>query len=304
MIYIQCAICREKQKIVSLYQETFNISKLDQNTFSARRTPDRTHYKFVKCLNCGLIFSSPILEKAKIHRFYFKSNFNYQIESEYLKKTYGHYLEKILPKKGRDKIKLLDIGCGNGFFLEEAKRMGVVNVFGIEPGEPSVKKASPEIRKNIKINILREGLFKKGTFDIICCFHTLDHIIDPNSFLQITFGLLKKGGKVLFIMHDTNGLSVKLFGEKSAIYDIEHIYLFNQHNLTKIFYNHKFKKIKTFSVKNRYPLQYWMRMVPLPQFAKPYFLKMLQFTGLGEIPFSVRAGNIGIVASKTDRVLH
>lgn len=295
---IQCAICGKQQKIKILYQQTFRASAINEKTFSARRTPDRQHHRFVRCGNCELIFSNPILSPSKILKLYLDSTFDYQTESEYLKKTYGRYLKKTFKREKRKKLKLLDIGCGNGFFLEEAKTMGIENVYGVEPGKATVKKAPKWLQKKIKVGLFEKNSYRQSSFDIICCFHTLDHIIDPNAFLQEVYSTLKKGGKALFIVHDTNGLSVKLFGEKSPIFDIEHIYLFNRRNLAKLFSKNKFKNIQTFSVKNTYPLSYWLRMSPLPHQIKAAILNFLKEIKLADLPISLNAGNIGIIAQK------
>lgn len=298
MILLKCAICQNKEKLSIMYKENFDAEKISAETFSARRTPDRMHYRFVKCLNCGLIFSNPILEPQKIASLYSESNFHYDIEAPYLKKTYSDQLKTILKSKDVSKMKLLDIGCGDGFFLEGAKKLGIDDVNGIEPGKKTVAKAPKWLREKIKVNILKKGLFKQNTFDIICCFHTLDHIVKPTNFLQLVKSLLKKGGVAFFVVHDTDGLSVKIFGEKSPIFDIEHIYLFNPQTLRRIFLNNDFKVKKVYDLKNTYPLSYWCRMMPMPKFIKLPLLKVLKFTNLGLIPLSINAGNIAIVAER------
>ena len=298
MISLQCVLCTKRQKIKELYKENLNLQKINSITFSARRTPDRIHHRFVKCYRCGLIFSNPILPKEKIVNFYKKSTFDYGHESAYLKKTYGYYLKQLLGNSAREKLRLLDIGCGNGFFLEEASDMGIGKVFGVEPGKASVKKAPQWLQKNIKVGLFEKKVYKNNTFDAISCFHTLDHIIEPDVFLEDVYAALKRGGKALFIVHDTDGLSVKLFGEKSPIFDVEHVYLFNRKNLAKLFAKSKFRKIQTFNVKNTYPLIYWFRMVPLPKKIKEVFLSVLISTRLGNLSLSLSAGNIGIIAEK------
>lgn len=298
MISISCAICENKQKIIELYPETINFEKVNAETFSARRTPDRMHFRLVKCTNCDLIFSNPILGRHKIDNLYKKSSFSYIDESKYLKKTYLSYLEKALVGLDKSKLKLLDIGCGNGFFLEEVKNFGVKSVYGVEPSKAAVEKASKNLKKNIKNDILKPNLFKNNFFDVICCFHTLDHITNPNSFLKICFKLLKKDGIILFVVHNTDGLSVKVFGEKSAIFDIEHIYLFNPKSLSTIFAKNGFKIIDIFDIKNRYPISYWTRMVPIPTPLKYLFLKILEVTNIGKVPLAIKPGNIGIIARK------
>lgn len=297
MLKTMCAICGNNKNTKVLYKSTFSNKKLNSNIFSARRTPDRLHYRLVKCENCGLIFSNPILDLNKINSLYLKSDFNYSGESEYLKKTYFKYFQKYLSIKNLKDKKILEIGCGNGFFLEELKDKGIKNVYGIEPGIESVKKAPLKIRNNIKTDILKEGLFAKESFDIILCFHTLDHIPNPNKFLSISYSLLKKGGQVFFIVHNTNGLSVKLLKEKSPIFDIEHIYLFNKSNLSAIFTKNRFNNTNVFDISNTYPLSYWIKLFPIPIFFKKTILNLLKLTKIGLIPVKLNAGNIGIIAS-------
>lgn len=298
MIALQCAICEKKQKLIELYPKNFSQKKVSAKTFSARRTPDRIHYRFVKCLNCGLIFSNPILPAKEIERFYKESGFDYALEASFLRKTYGHYLQAVLSTQKNKNVNLLDIGCGNGFFLEEAKEMGIRDVQGIEPGKPSVLTAPKWLQKKIKIGFFTNRSYKKNMFSVICCFHTLDHIVDPNTFLQNVYTALKPGGEALFIVHNTDGLSVKLFKEKSPIFDIEHIYLFNKKTLAQLFEKNKFSVVQTFDVKNRYPLIYWIRMTPIPNPLKKILLAFLNTTKLSNVPLAVKAGNIGIIAQK------
>lgn len=298
MINTKCAICGNKEKLEVLYPATFNLSALGPKTFSARRTPDGTHYRFVKCANCGLIFSNPILPLDKIAKLYKDSTFDYAPEAEYLKKTYGAVLERMLPHIGIQKTKVLDIGCGNGFFLERAEELGVQHVFGVEPSIPAIKMAPKRLQSKIKASIFKPGLYKALTFDIACCFHTLDHVTDPMAFVKEMYRILNRGGQASVIVHDTGGLSVKLFGEKSPIFDIEHIYLFNKVTLRRIFMMSGFKTAEVFDLENEYPLVYWFRMIPLPPWIKNNLIKLLAFLNLDKVPLKLKSGNIGIVAKK------
>ena len=206
-------------------------------------------------------------------------------------------MRPLLNIKEKNNLKVLEIGCGNGFFLEELKDNGFKRVYGIEPGKMSVKKARPDIKKNIKISILKENLFPKNYFDIICCFHTLDHIVEPNVFIKEIKFLLKKNGKVFFVVHNTSSLSAKLMGENSPIFDIEHIYLFNKGNLIKIFKKNNIKNLKVFDIKNTYQLNYWIKLFPMPHKLKSFILNFKNSKILSR-SISLRAGNIGIIGEK------
>ncbi len=294
---ILCAICGNNKNTKLLYKENYDFSKLNKKTFSARRMPDGTHYRFVKCYVCGLIFSDPIIDAFKIKKFYEDSDFNYQTESEYLRKVYLKYFKKFINPKSK-KINILEIGCANGFFLDELRKNGFKNVYGVEPGGNSVKRANKYLRNRIKIDLFKKEQFNGNSFDLILCFHTLDHVVDPNQFLKDVNYVLKENGKIFFVVHNTKGFSARLFGEKSPIFDIEHIFLFNKENLKKIFKKNNFDKTFSFNIINEYHLSYWAKLFPMPIFIKKPLLRLLNFSRVGYIPLSLPAGNIGIVAKK------
>lgn len=260
--------------------------------------PDKLHYKINKCSRCGLIFSSPIFPDEKLSKFYRESLCNYEDQIPYLIKTYFKIIKEIkkdLPKNP----KVLEVGCGNGFFIKALVDLGLTkNVFGVEPGSKMVLKADSSVRNQIKIDVFKPSLFPKKKFDLILCFHTLDHMFNPKEFIQGAFSMLKNGGYIIVVVHDTEGLSVKVFGEGSAIFDIEHIYLFNKKTLSEIFLLSNFKVIKVFNVVNRYPLNYWVGMSGFPPVIKKFTNYIVNIFGIGKISFSIPAGNIGIIARK------
>ncbi len=191
----------------------------------------------------------------------------------------------------------MEIGCGNGFFLEEAKQQGY-EVYGVEPGKPSVDKAKPEIKKRIIVDIFKPGEFKKNFFDVICCFQTFDHVPDPNGLLAECYKVLKKGGLMLFFNHDIGAWQNRLMGEKSPIIDIEHTYLFDKKTMRKIFEKHKFKVLDVKSSFNIHHLSYWLHLFPLPNLIKLPIIKFLNLTRLGNLKFKMHPGNIVIFAKK------
>ena len=295
-----CAIC-EKSNFEILYPENFDSKKINSRIFSARRLPDRIHYQIVKCKNCALVYSTPILEYEKIEKLYKKSFTTYDEHLENLKQTYGYYLKQLQEYNiflgGGRNLKLLEIGCGNGFFLEEAKKQGY-KVYGVEPGKQSVEKAKPEIKKNIIVDIFKPGQFKKNFFAVICCLQTLDHIPNPNEILAECHKLLKKGGLMLFFNHDVGAWQNKLMGEKSPIIDIEHTYLFDKSTMRKIFEKHHFTVREVKSSFNIHHLTYWIQLFPLPKLLKLRLISFLNFTRLGKLKIKMYPGNLVLIAQK------
>lgn len=291
-------MCGQKQQIRTLYEATFDKRDFSYKTYSARRSPDKIHYRILKCERCSLVFSSPVFPLKELSRFYKKSACNYRKQVPYLIKTYFKILEEIkneLPKNP----KVLEVGCGDGFFLKALVDLGFTNnVFGVEPSSKMISEADPILRNKIKVDIFKSNIFPKNSFDLILCFHTLDHMFDPKEFVQGTQAMLKKNGYVIVIVHDTEGLSVKLFGERSAIFDIEHIYLFNKKTLKEIFIRNGFKNVSVFNLINNYPLNYWLKMSGFPLYIKKFIEFIFNALGINKKTVAIPAGNITLIAKK------
>ncbi len=205
-----------------------------------------------------------------------------------------HHIRKKLPRNPT----VLEVGCGNGFFLQMLQNKGIRDVRGVEPGKQMVDQAAGRLRRRIKNDIFKKNQFAKNSFDVVCCFHTLDHMTDPNLFVQEALRILRPGGFALVVVHDTAGWSVKLFGERSPIFDIEHIYLFNKQNLRQLFVNAGFTALEVHNLVNTYPIRYWLRMSGLPQPVKKLGQKVLDVMGLSQPPCSFAGGNIYLIAQK------
>lgn len=296
MITQVCALC-ERNNFRVIYNANFDTQKVDARIFSARRLPDRIHFRMVQCKTCHLLYSNPIFELKKIANLYKKSFTNYDDQIDNLVATYGYYLKKLdrfSPQKG----KFLEIGCGNGFFLQEAKRQGYKNVYGVEPGKQSVQKAPREIRKHIIPDIFKKGQFKVSSIDVLCCFQTFDHVPNPNAFLKNCYTVLKQGGIVLFLNHDATALSAKLLGEKSPIIDIEHTYLYNKKTMRQMFEKHGFTVLSVKNAFNIHYLSYWLYLLPLPSFIKAFFTTLLKMTNLFHARIKIYPGNLVLIAKK------
>lgn len=298
MVDIICAICGKKQQTKVLFEATFKEKDLTEKTYSARRLPDKIHYRILKCNKCSLIFSSPVFSAEKLSALYRKSMCNYKDQIPYLIKTYFNLVNKIKNKLPKNP-KILEVGCGDGFFLKAlVEKKFTKNIFGVEPSAKMVLEADPTLRSKIKVDFFKIGLFPKNSFDLILCFHTLDHMFDPKEFVLGAHEMLKKNGHVIVVVHDTEGLSVKLFGEKSAIFDVEHIYLFNKKTLRKIFSDNGFKAIEVANLVNSYPLNYWTQMSGFPKIIKKYAKIVFDKLGISKKEISIPAGNIALIAKK------
>ena len=290
-----CPICDTDNNSEKVYKENLP-SKLEKINYSGRKKPDGYHYEMLRCKNCSLLYASSIYEVEITDKLYESSNFPYNNELDGLKKTYGNclkYIENLISKKES----FLEIGCGNGFLLEEAIKQGWKNVIGVEPSFEAINQAKPNIMKKIIHSTFKSNSFKKNSYDLVFFAMVLEHVPDVNEFLSEIFQILNPGGVVIGICHDERHLLSRLLKNKHPIINDEHNYVFGKKTLKKIFLKHQFKNIDINNLKNYYSVDYWFNMAPVPKIIKKP-LKLISKSFLRDQNIGIKAGNIFLVGKK------
>jgi len=161
-----------------------------------------------RCANCGFVFSciKPSIEELNVaYSSYARDN---QI-SEITIKRYNDLLDEFEGYRNTNNI--IDVGCGDGWFLVEAKKRGW-SVFGTEFEERAV------VNGGAKGIIMHQGVLKPSnysvTFDIITSFEVVEHINNPMEEFKNFYSILRPGGLVYVTTPNFNSLSRKLLGPK------------------------------------------------------------------------------------------
>uniref|UniRef100_UPI0035941213 class I SAM-dependent methyltransferase n=1 Tax=Aquiflexum sp. TaxID=1872584 RepID=UPI0035941213 len=124
------------------------------------------------------------------------------------------------PAKG----KLLDIGCGTGYFIKAASNQKW-RVTGIEPN-PIAREIS--IKKNIKVFESIDQIRKDKKFDVITLFHVLEHIHELRKTGKKLVKHLKNYGNLIIAVPNHNSFDANLYGTNWAAYDVpRHLYHFD-----------------------------------------------------------------------------
>jgi len=293
----RCALCGTEGNSSEMYPGNFDPGAFTTAVFSARRIPDRIHYRLVRCNRCGLVRSDPIAGDEALKELYTQSRFTYSHEVSGLRSTYGRYLLK-LDGYGAHKGSLLEIGCGNGFFLEKALDMGYAAVSGVEPSAAAVAAAPPRVRPSVICDTFHSNLFAPEQFDVICMFQVLDHIPAPAATLKECFRILKRGGIILAINHNVTSFSARLLRESSPIIDIEHTYLYSPSTMHRLCESNGFKIHRVGTVLNCYSIFYIIWLAPLPRVMKSIILSFLAHNPIGRLRLKIPLGNFYCIAQK------
>ena len=156
----------------------------------------------VKCSSCDFVFCQrkPTAEELKVHYgLYPRAN----AISEITLKRYSGLLDAFEPYRKTNNI--IDVGCGDGFFLEVAKRRKW-NVFGTEFTKEAIDVCE---QKGIQMTVspLNSNLYPSDFFDIITSFEVIEHINNPKEELKSFYSILRKGGIVYVTTPNFNSIS-------------------------------------------------------------------------------------------------
>jgi SAM-dependent methyltransferase len=294
-----CPICKTANHSVVYRESTYDPSLWTDASFSSRKLPEYMHFRLLTCSACGLTYGSPVASAATASEAYRAATFEASDESGHAARTYAAYLRKSGCVPGA----ALDIGCGDGAFLRELRQLGFTDVTGVEPSEAPVRGARDDVRGLIRQEMFDGRRFAESSFDLVTCFQTIEHVYEPLTLLEDIHRILKPGGKVFLVAHDLEALSAKLLGEKSPIFDIEHVQLFNARSVRFLLERAGFGSVDVFAIMNAYPLTYWLKLFPLPASVKARVLQGLArgpLGALGALLIPLPAGNMAVFGTKAN----
>ncbi len=194
----------------------------------------------VKCKSCGMVFCEPVPSVEELNAYYKTYAYENNFYSPITKQRYLELLEVF--EKYRKTNKILDIGCGNGFFLETAKEQGW-DVYGTEYSEKAIEIIQQKGIKSIK-GELNINDFNNDMFDVITSFEVIEHINNHIDEIKKIKTLLRVGGAFYITTPNFNSLSRYLLKEKWNIIGYpEHLAYFTSKTLNKLLTDNNFKKI-------------------------------------------------------------
>jgi len=122
---------------------------------------------------------------------------DYAGQSLPLRKNFRIMLSRVKPYLTLDRpISLLDVGCAYGFFLDEARKIGM-SVHGLDLSESAIQWMEKNLSIKGTVGISSDA--PEGPFDIITAIEVIEHVKDPHSFMKDLHKRIKDGG--LLVIH-------------------------------------------------------------------------------------------------------
>lgn len=146
----------------------------------------RGGYRLLRCGSCDLVFAGPMSVPDGFYR-------HYEEDTNIWRWEFGAFLDRRLCAGGR----LLDVACGDGTFLLRAREAGY-EVTGLDASEHRIPRAQARGLPRIVCGTAERfaGTWA-GRFDVVTCFHTLEHAADPSAFLAVLCRFARPGGLIV-----------------------------------------------------------------------------------------------------------
>ncbi|MGB8492273.1 MAG: class I SAM-dependent methyltransferase [Bacteroidales bacterium] len=211
-------------------------------------------FSLFRCQSCGFVFTQDHPDEEEIGKYYESQEYASHDDKAggLLNRVYFFVRGFMLGRKrhtvekatGLRRGKLLDIGCGTGYFAGAMKKAGW-DVEGIEPN----RKARDFAASHFKINIYEPdatGSLAAASFDCITLWHVLEHFQDPFRYIGEIERLLKPGGICLAALPNKSSSDARYYGRFWAAWDVpRHLWHFDPETMELFRRKSGFKIITT-----------------------------------------------------------
>jgi SAM-dependent methyltransferase len=169
------------------------------------------HGDLLACVECGTV-QQPLLPAGdELHELYRDMRDDaYLSEEAGRRATAMHLLDLIAARVGRGR--LLDVGCGHGLLLDEARSRGYETV-GLELSRSAARHAREALGLDVREAPVEDFADDEG-FDVVVLADVLEHLDDPVGAVQRCARLLRNGGVLCVVTPDPSSVTARLAGRR------------------------------------------------------------------------------------------
>jgi len=209
----------DAKKIISIFKRDFNISvdrffKEEKVSFYRCKTTGLKYVKDFEKIAGDNLFYQELAEKKP---YYSRQKWEFDAVLEKLRKEW----------------KVLELGCGDGFFLEKMEKKGISSV-GLELNKKAVDTCLKKGFSVFEKPIQEYALNYPNYFDVVCSFQVFEHLSNPHDIIQSSINLLAPGGLLIISVPNNNSGIFSLDTYHTLNLPPHHVLFWDENSLKKV----------------------------------------------------------------------
>jgi 2-polyprenyl-3-methyl-5-hydroxy-6-metoxy-1,4-benzoquinol methylase len=183
----KCKICGKS--LSTSKNDSLIIDNVPDNTFNFSEKTVTLHVADCKFCGCVQLINVPLSPDYDVVYRSIGVSVSYREEKK-------RQIEQFIKSYNLYDANMIEIGCGNGQFLEMISEICTINIVGIESGADNCSECS-----NKCFNVIHGNLFNvlnkkkiNHLFEAFVTFHYLEHLPNPLKFVTCLYQTIKPGG--------------------------------------------------------------------------------------------------------------
>ena len=202
------------------------------------------NFRFVTCVDCGLVYQNPRIRMGHIKSYYDNEYIAHRKKTDWGRLTW--FYNRVMDRHDVDKDRIvrryvqlspesavLDVGCAAGTFLQKMRTLYGARVSGVDfkdlSGSPSMKEIE------FHCGLFYEQPLAAEQFDLVTMWHFLEHDYDPPRTLATAKNVLKAGGWLAIEVPRLDSVTFQLYRERwPGLQAPQHTVLFAKATLLRV----------------------------------------------------------------------
>lgn len=255
------------------------------------------HADLYACRACGTIQQPALPSGAELLDLYRDMEDDAYLEEEAGRRATSRrllrHVDRVAPRRGR----LLEVGCGHGLLLDEARRAGWT-VRGLEPAR-AAREHAISLGLDVRDAVVEElDPAAEGLYDAVVMIDVVEHLEDPVATLRAAASLLTDGGALCIVTPDPSSATARLAGGRWWGYLPAHTFLLPRQTLRRVLRDQGLEVVVDVGLWRTFSFGYWTGGLGERSGAVGAALGRLRQTGVGRRPLTMSLGDERVMVAR------
>lgn len=192
-------------------------------------------FEFAVCAGCGTVYMDPVPTDESLGRLYNDDSYTFHwtdSKAGHGEETFDYEnVMSLVGQRGGEKLRLLDVGCASGGFLEACRHDFEAD--GVELNAETAQLARDR-GFDVTIGTLQD-VDREGYYDVITMRQLVEHITEPVVLMQESRRLLRPGGIVYLNTPNPDSASFhRLKSLHTHVSSFAHVSLLTKEGLSRV----------------------------------------------------------------------